>query len=100
MANPSTDNLWRIINNQDAGDIEYIKTMPFASVDELISVHYPAQLLRFAAEVVGTDNELARRLVARAMSLVSYECKRERLKKLLAIGDYYGLIQRNTNGLL
>lgn len=75
--------LWRIINNQDAGDVEYIKTMPPAPIDELISVHYPAKLLRFAAEAVGTDNELARRLVARAMSLVSYECKRERLMEML-----------------
>jgi len=95
MTNKSINGLWQIINNQDAGDVAYIKTMPPASIDELISIHSPAQLLRFAADVVGTDNELARRLVARAMSLVSYECKRERLKEML--NGTCNMVRENTN---
>lgn len=77
------NDLWRVINEQDAGDIEYIKTMPPAPLDELVSVHYPAQLLRLAADVVGVDNELGRRLVARALALMTYECKRQRLKEAI-----------------
>lgn len=77
------DELWRVVNLQDKGDLELMSTLPNYQIDDLLSIYYPAQLLRFAADAVGTDNELARRLVARAMALISYECKRKRLKDMV-----------------
>lgn len=75
--------LWRIINRQDDGDIELIATLPPCPIDDLLSIKYPSHLLRLAADQIGIDSELARRLVARALSVMSYQAKRNRLKELL-----------------
>ena len=74
--------LWSIINRQDEGDLELIATLPPLPIDELISVAYPAMLLRLAADNVGIDNDLAWRLVARARAVASYKWKQDRLRRL------------------
>jgi hypothetical protein len=83
MEKLSPPDLWQIINRQDDGDIELIATLPPLPIDELISVAYPAMLLRLAADVVGKDNELAWRLVARARAVASYKWKQQRLRGLI-----------------
>lgn len=74
--------LWQVINRQDDGDLALIADLPLAPIDDLLTTHYPAHLLRLAAEVVGTDGELAWRLVARARAVATYKIKQERLKEL------------------
>lgn len=92
--------LWQIINQQAHGDIALIATLPDHPIDDLLSIHYPAHLLKLAAEVVGTDNELAWRLVARARAVATYKIKQDRLRKLLENGDYHGFVTSNTNAIL